>query len=138
MIKRGKKVRIEYALMVNGEVIDTTEGREPFHYVHGKQQILPALEHQLEGLNKGDKREIILGPEDAYGIIDQQAFVEIPKVDLPQTDIEVGMRLGIISPDGRQIPATVVEVRFETILLDLNHPLAGKELHFTITIIDVK
>lgn len=128
---------MNYALSVAGEVIDTTEGREPFQYIHGKNQIIPALEKQLEGLKTGDEREIILGPEDAYGIIDPEAFVEIPKSQLPQTDIEVGTRLGMIGPDGSKFPATVVEVRFETILLDLNHPLAGKELHFLIRILEI-
>ena len=128
---------MNYELSVGGEIIDATDGREPFQYIHGKNQIIPALEKQLEGLQTGDEREIILGPEDAYGVIDPEAYVEIPKSQLPQEDIQVGSRLGMIGPDGVRLPATVVEIRFETVLLNLNHPLAGKELHFVVKIIEV-
>ena len=138
VIKNGKAVKMNYELSVNGEVIDSTDGREPFEYIHGKNQIIPALERQLEGLKIGDEREIILGPEDAYGIVDPEAYVEIPKSQLPQVDIQVGTRLGMIGPDGARLPAIVVEIRFETVLLDLNHPLAGKELHFLIRILEIK
>ena len=138
VIKNGKAVKMNYELSVNGEIIDSTDGREPFQYIHGKNQIIPALERHLEGLKIGDEREIILGPEDAYGIVDPEAYVEIPKSQLPQVDIQVGTRLGMIGPDGARLPATVVEIRFETVLLDLNHPLAGKELHFLIRILEIK
>ena len=138
MIKNGKTIKMNYELSVDGEIIDSTDGREPFQYIHGKNQIIPALERQLEGLKIGDEREIILGPEDAYGVVDPEALVEIPKSQLPQADIQVGTRLGMIGPDGARLPATVVEIRFETVLLDLNHPLAGKELHFLIRILEIK
>ena len=138
MIKNGRAVKMNYELSVDGEIVDSTDGREPFQYIHGKNQIIPALERQLEGLKVGDEREIILGPEDAYGVLDPEAYVEIPKSQLPQVDIQVGTRLGMIGPDGARLPATVVEIRFETVLLDLNHPLAGKELHFLIRILEIR
>lgn len=138
MIESGKTVKMTYELSVDGEVIDTAGEHEPFQYIHGKSQIIPALEKQLEGLNAGDEREIILGPEDAYGVIDPEAYVEVPKSQLPQVDIEIGTRLGMIGPDGARLPATVVEIRLDTVLLDLNHPLAGKELHFFVQILDIQ
>ena len=138
MIENGKTVKMNYELSVDGEIIDSTDGREPFQYIHGKNQIIPALERQLEGLKADDEREIILGPEDAYGILDPEAYVEIPKSQLPQVDIQVGTRLGMIGPDGTRLPATVVEIRLETVILDLNHPLAGKELHFMIRILEIQ
>ena len=137
VIENGKTVKMYYELTVDGDVIDSTDGREPFQYTHGKNEIIPALERQLEGLDVGDEREIILGPEDAYGVIDQDAFVEVPKSQLPQEDIQVGTRFGMIGPDGLSLPATVVEIRSETVILDLNHPLAGKELHFAVQIIEI-
>jgi len=138
VIKNGRAVKMNYELSVDGEIIDSTDGREPFQYIHGKNQIIPALERQLEGLKVGDEREIILGPEDAYGVLDPEAYVEIPKSQLPQVDIQVGTRLGMIGPDGARLPATIVEIRFETVLLNLNHPLAGKELHFLIRILEIR
>jgi len=138
VIQDGKTVTMNYKLSVDGEIIDSTDGHESFQYIHGKNQIIPALERRLEGLKVGDEREIILGPEDAYGVIDPEAVVEIPKSQLPQADIQVGTRLGMTGPDGGRFPATVVEIRFETVLLDLNHPLAGKELHFLIRILEIQ
>ena len=138
MIENGKKVSMHYELTVDGEVVDTTEGREPFNYIHGKQQIIPALEKHLEGLKEGDEREIILGPEDAYGIIDPNAYIEVPKSQMPQIDLEIGTQLGIIGPDGVRVPAMIVEIKSETVILNLNHPLAGKELRFTIQILEVE
>jgi len=138
VIKNGRAVKMNYELSVDGEIVDSTDGREPFQYIHGKNQIIPALERQLEGLKVGDEREIILGPEDAYGVLDPEAYVEIPKSQLPQVDIQVGTRLGMIGPDGARLPATIVEIRFETVLLNLNHPLAGKELHFLIRILEIR
>ncbi|OGW85692.1 MAG: hypothetical protein A3C35_08080 [Omnitrophica bacterium RIFCSPHIGHO2_02_FULL_46_11] len=138
MIQNGKEVSLHYELIVDGETIDSTKGREPFQYTHGKQQIIPALEIHLEGLDQGDEREIVLGPEDAYGIVDPNAFIEVPISQMPQIDLEIGTQLGIIGPDGAQVPATIVELKEETVILNLNHPLAGKELRFLIQIIEVK
>lgn len=137
VIKSGNKVKLNYELTVNGDVIDSTTDQEPFQYIHGKNQIIPALEKQLESLNAGDRREIILGPDDAYGALDPQAYIEIEKSELPQTDLKIGTRLGMISPEGQTVPATVVEIRLETVILNLNHPLAGKELHFVVQILSI-
>ena len=72
------EVGIEYTLTVEGEVIDSTEGREAFHYVQGRQQIIPGLERKLAGLQVGDRRYVVVKPEDGYGELDPEAFVEVP------------------------------------------------------------
>src|SRR4051812_16679171 len=127
MIEEGKTVRIRYTLTVDGEVVDETGDREPFEYVQGKHQIIPGLERQLLGLDVGDEREIIVGPDDAYGAEDPNAYIEVPKDKLPETEVYPGLLLHATGPDGRQMMVRVAEVREETVLLNFNHPLAGKE-----------
>lgn len=137
MIENGDKVRIQYVLTVDGEPVDSTEGREPFEYQQGKQQIIPGLERQLEGLRVGDEREIIVGPDDAYGVEDPNAYIEVSKDKLPEGEVTIGMLVHATTPDGRQMVVRVAEIREETVVLNFNHPLAGKELHFTIKILEI-
>ena len=137
MIEDGKKVKIRYTLMVDGEVVDETGDREPFIYTQGKHQIVPGLENQMLGLKVGDQREIIVGPDDAYGVEDPNAYIEVPKAQMPDGDIQPGMLLHATGPDGVQMLVRVSEIREETILLNFNHPLAGKELHFFVEVLEV-
>jgi FKBP-type peptidyl-prolyl cis-trans isomerase 2 len=137
MIEDGKKIRIHYSLEVDGEVVDSTEGREPFEFIQGKQQIIPGLEKQLEGLKVGDEREIIVGPDDAYGVEDPSAYIEVPKAKMPEGELEIGMLVHATTPDGKQMVVRVAEIKEESIVLNFNHPLAGKELHFKIVIVEI-
>ena len=137
MIENGKKVKINYTLTVDGDYVDGTDGREPFEYVQGKNQIIPGLERHLEGLGVGDEREVIVGPDDAYGVEDPNAYIEIAKSKMPEGELELGMLVHATGPDGRQMVVRVAEIREETIVLNFNHPLAGKELHFKIVILEI-
>jgi FKBP-type peptidyl-prolyl cis-trans isomerase SlyD len=132
-------IGMEYTLTVDGEVVDTTDGKAPFHYVHGQGQILEALEQQLEGMHIGDSKEVNLTPEQGYGALNPEAMVEITKDRLP-TDMvpEVGMVLEGMNPETSQaFQATIKEVKPESVILDLNHPLAGKSLNFKIKIVEL-
>ena len=137
IIENGKTVRINYSLTVNGELVDSTNGREPFQYVHGKDQIIPGLQKRLEGLKVGDTREVVVGPEDAYGVIDPAAYVEVQKSELPEGELDLGMQFQVVAPDGRRLVGIVTEIKAVTVILNFNHPLAGKELHFSIQIIEI-
>ena len=131
-------VGLEYTLTVDGLVVDSTDGQSPLHYIHGHQQMIPGFERQLEGLHAGDEREITVNPEEGYGTIDPALLVEVPKSDLPpDTTPTVGMVLRGINPDGRSFQARIAETKPETVVLDLNHPLAGKTLHFKIKVTEV-
>jgi len=95
-------VQLEYTLTSDGSVVDSTEGRGPFRYVHGQGQIIPGLERQLVGLHVGDSKEITVASEEAYGPLDPSAFVEVPKEQLPPNiSPEVGVVLRGVDPDGR-------------------------------------
>jgi len=139
MIENGRKVSFEYTLTVDGEIVDSSEGHEPFTYTHGEKSIIPGLASQMEGLKEGDERTIIVGPEDAYGVIDEAAFQEVPKTQLPQgVDLEIGTQLQAASPDGNVIVVRVAEVRDASVILDFNHPLAGKTLEFQVKILSIQ
>ena len=128
-------VGLEYTLTVDGAVVDSTQGKPPFHYVQGDHQVIPGLERQLTGLHVGDSKEIVVKPEEGYGSVDPSAFMEIQKTQLPPNATPtVGMVLHGTQPDGQRFRARINEVRDKTVKLDLNHPLAGKTLNFKVKI----
>ena len=137
-IKDSVDVGIEYTLTVEGAVVDSTEGKAPFHYVQGQRQVIPGLEKQLAGLRVGDTKDVTVAPAEGYGEIDKAAFVEIPKTQLPK-DVSptVGMILTGINPDGRTFRAKIIEMKDSTVMLDLNHPLAGKTLNFHVKVVEI-
>ena len=139
MIENGRNVSFDYTLTVDGQVVDSSQGRKPLSYTHGEGKIVLGLSKQLEGLNEGDEKKIIVAPEDAYGVVDKNAFKEIPKSNLPQNiDVQIGTQLQTSSPDGQIFVVTVLEVKADTLVLDFNHPLAGKTLEFQIKILSVQ
>lgn len=137
-IRDGATFQMEYTLIVEGEVVDSSEGKDPFTYVYGSGQIIPGLERQLAGLRVGDEREITVTPEEGYGRMDPDAVVEVPRGNLPG-DIhpEVGMVVGGVDGQGRPFRATIREIGEENVKLDMNHPLAGKELLFKVKVVEI-
>jgi len=134
-VQDNMDVALEYTLTVDGQVVDTTEGREAFHYIQGQKQVIPGLEKQLSGHHIGDSMDITITPDEGYGEIDPSAVVDLPKSQLPQ-DItpEVGMVLRGVSKEGIGFQARIKEIKDENVVLDLNHPLAGKTLNFKIKV----
>ena len=131
-------IGLEYTLTVDGAVVDSTDGKEAFHYVHGKKQMIPGLERQLIGMHVGDTKEVTVKPEDGYGQVDPAAFVEIPKTQLPQgVTPEVGMVLRGVNPSGESFRARISQLKGDNIVLNLNHPLAGKTLNFKVKVINI-
>ena len=131
-------VGMEYTLTSEGVVVDSTEGKEPFHYVQGQGQIIPGLERQLVGMHVGESKEVTVKPEEGYGTVDPAAIIEVKKEQLPK-DVtpSVGMVLQGVNPDGQRFRARISEVKDHSVLLDLNHPLAGKTLVFKVKITDI-
>jgi FKBP-type peptidyl-prolyl cis-trans isomerase 2 len=138
-VQNEAEVAFDYTLKVDGQVVDSSEGKEPFQYKHGEGRILPELSSQLEGMKEGDEKDVTLEPKDAYGEVNSGAFKEIQKTELPKdVDPQVDMMLQMATPDGRALPVRISEVKDEAIVIDLNHPLAGKTLNFNIKIVSVK
>ena len=137
VIAGGKNVKINYTLTVGGKVFDSSEGKAPLQYEQGKHQIIPGLEKALDGLKVGDEREIVVKPEEGYGAIDPKAFVEVPKSNMPKGDLTVGMHMRTMGEGGQPVSATISEIRKDTVLMDFNHPLAGKDLNFKVKVVEI-
>ena len=138
-IQEGAIVTIEYTLTDNtGAVIDSSAGKEPMTYIHGAGQIVPGLEQALNGLKVGDQKKVQVRPEEGYGLPDEKAFREFPKDNIPPDAQKVGAMLMTKSPDGRMIPIRVHKITGTTVVVDFNHPLAGKTLIFDVKVKDIK
>jgi FKBP-type peptidyl-prolyl cis-trans isomerase 2 len=137
-IADGSTVQLHYKLTIDGAVIDSSEEAQPLSYVQGQGQLIPGLEKQLNGMTAGQTGDFAVSAEDGYGAVDPQAFIEVPRQQLPH-DVtpEIGMMLRGTSQDGRPFRARVHQISPESVILDLNHPLAGKSLNFHITIVSV-
>ena len=136
----GKVVSVDYKLHLgDGEVVDESEPGKPLEYLHGGGEIVPGLERELEGLSTGESRKGVVPPEDGYGEHDPRGVQQIPRSAFPAGQrLEAGMEFLAQSGDGQQLPVSVREVRDDTVLIDLNHPLAGKTLHFDVTVRGVR
>ena len=139
VIKSGSQVAFDYTLTVDGKVIDSSEGKAPLTYAQGDGKLIPGLTRQLEGMKAGDEKTVEVMPEEAYGNPDPSARKEIPISTLPpEIKPEVGMVLQAQDKEGRTFPARIAEIKTDTVVMDLNHPLAGKTLFFKVKIVSVK
>ena len=139
VIEKGSSVKIEYTLKDDkGAVLDTNAGKEALAFTQGAQQIIPGLDKALLGMKTGDSKKVTVKPEDAYGAVDPKAEAEVPKDALPQGAAVAGTRLLARGQDGQPRPVTVKAVKDTTVVLDLNHPLAGKTLFFDVKVVSVE
>ena len=139
VIKDGSTVSLEYTLTGDdGKVIDTNKGKEPLRYIDGREQIIPGLEKALEGLPPGAEKKVTVKPADGYGEVDPKNFQEVPKQTVPADSLKVGTTLVAHTPEGQEFPVRVHEIKENTVVVDMNHPLAGKTLFFEVKVLDVK
>lgn len=138
MITKGSVVRFEYTVSdESGEVLQSNKGKEPVSYTHGKQEIIPGLEKGLAEMSVNEEKSIRVKPEEAYGQVDPKGFKEIPRSELPLNDPQVGTPLTARGPQGEDVLIHIHEVKEETVILDFNHPLAGKTLNFDVKVVDI-
>lgn len=136
-VANGSAVKFEYTMKDEaGNVLTSSQG-QPVSYVHGQGQILPGLEKAMEGMRAGETKQVAVPPEDGFGPVNPEAEVEVPKERVPPDALTVGAQLMATTATGNTVPVRVKEVKEQTVILDLNHPLAGKTLHFDIEVIEV-
>lgn len=138
-IGKNSVVSIHYTLKdEEGDVLDSSEGREPLDYIHGSGQIIPGLESELEGRSTGDEFSVVIEPEKGYGSRDESLVHEVPRSEFETPDeIEVGMQFRV-GAEGGTLIMVVAGVGDETITLDGNHPLSGVSLAFDVSVAGVR
>ncbi len=136
-IHNGSKVSIHYTLKVDGQIVDTSRGKEPFTYVQGEGQMIPGLERNLEGLGAGDQKFIAVEPQEGYGERNSEAVQTVPRSAFKDAELHVG---DIVQGQagGEDFQACIIELAGDEVKLDLNHPLAGKTLNFDVEVVSVE
>jgi FKBP-type peptidyl-prolyl cis-trans isomerase SlyD len=139
VVKDGSVVSLQYTLSgEDGKTIESNKGKDPLKYTHGSHQIVPGLEKGLAGMKVGEEKRVKVKPEEGYGPVDPKGFQEFPKEKIPSEGLKVGAVLMARGPQGQQIPVRVHEIKEKTVVLDLNHPMAGKTLVFDVKVLDIQ
>lgn len=138
MVTEGKLVKVNYTLTVDGNVVDSSKEGEPFEFTAGNNQVIPGFEESIMGMKVGENKSFQVSPEKGYGQENPKGIQEVPGDKLPaDMKPEVGMTLHATMPDGQAIPARIIEIKEDKIILNFNHPLAGKTLNFEVEVVDV-
>jgi len=137
-IEDNKVAGIHYTLKGDdGDVIDSSDGRDPLEYLHGHGNIVTGLENALAGKSEGDKVSVSVSPEEGYGAKSDDMVVEVEREHLPVEEIEPGMRFSAETSAGMRM-FTAMEVGEEIVKLDGNHPLAGENLNFDVEVVSIR
>lgn len=138
VVEEGKLVKVIYTLTVDGKVVDSSREGEPFEFRAGSKQVIPGFEEGLLGMKAGEKKSFQVSPDKGYGQENPKGFQKVARDKLPK-DInpEAGMTLSAQMPNGQTIPARIVEVKDDMVILNFNHPLSGKTLNFEVEIVDI-
>jgi peptidylprolyl isomerase len=138
--KTGDTVKINYVGTLNdGQMFDSSEGRDPLEFVVGSGQIIKGLDSAIPGMTVGDKKTVNVPCDQAYGETNPEARQAVPREQIPaEIPLEVGTQLQMQTPQGQVVPVTVAEVTEAEVTLDANHPLAGQDLNFEIEVVEIK
>lgn len=132
----GKLIAFEYTLRTgDGEIIDSNVGQTPMFFQSGVDELLPDLEEALLGMAVGERRQVLIPPERAYGPITEKAHRVFPLASIPEKARRIGHKVMSRTRDGAERMVEVVALRDDKVVLDFNHPLAGQSLHFDVTVI---
>jgi len=140
VVKKEDRIKAQYTgTLQDGTIFDKSKEEEPLEFTVGSGQIIPGFDKAVEGMKLNEEKKVTLKPEDAYGKRDETAIREFPKNSLPENfKPEKGMVIRLQDQTGRAIPGTVTDITENNITVDLNHPLAGKDLTFDIKVIGIE
>ncbi|WP_457747225.1 FKBP-type peptidyl-prolyl cis-trans isomerase [Sulfurimonas sp.] len=137
-IEANQIVSLEYEVRDGDKTVDSNVGGAPLVFMFGKGQIIPGLENGIKDMSIGEKADVLVKAADAYGEYNAEATQEVPKDQFAGIDLEDGMTLYGQGEDGGTVQVTVKEIKDDTVVIDFNHPLAGKDLMFSVTINNVR
>lgn len=138
--KKGDTVAVHYTgTLTDGEQFDSSQGREPLEFELGAGQVVPGFDAAVMGLEEGETVTKTIPHAEAYGAIREDLKVQVPREQMPKgMDLTVGAQVRVSSASGEQMRMSIAEVGLETVTLDANHPLAGKDLTFEIELVEIK
>lgn len=141
-VKENNTVKVNYTgKLSDGQIFDSSEveGREPVEFTLGQGQLIPGFEKGLIDMKLNEKKTITIPKAEAYGDVNEDLKHEVNKAELPQ-DMEPQVGMGLVSktPDGQEMNLRIIEVKEETVIIDANHPLAGKDLIFDLEVLEIK
>lgn len=138
-VKTGDTVKVHYhGRLTDGTTFDTSEGRGPLEFTVGDQQVIKGFDDGVLGMSIGEKKTIHISAEDAYGSASEDKLIAFPRAQFPpDMNPEVGMQLSLRSQDGQDFPVVVSEIREDVVVLDANHPLAGRDLVFDVEVVGI-
>ena len=138
-VKDGQVVSMEYTLKVDGNVADSSEGRDPLEFLHGAGNIIPGLEREMTGMAVGESKEVVVAAADAYGEEDDKAFMDVPRGEFPEDiPVKIGTEIQVQNQAGQPMYARIDRVDEQSVRLNFNHPLAGEELHFAVKVVKIR
>lgn len=138
-IEKNVVVTLNYTLKVDGDTVDSSEGHEPIEFIQGQGHVIQGLESNLYGLQAGDRKEFVVLPGEGYGEVDPDALAEIPRSEFPaHIPLQPGVELLLKDEEGDEMQAYIVEVGEENVKLNFNHPLAGKDMHFSVEVVSLR
>lgn len=136
-VKNGDVARLHYTgTLADGTTFDSSDGRDPLEFTVGGGQIIPGLDKEIPGMGVGEKKTVQVPAAEAYGPHDPNGLQSVPRDQFPpEIPMEAGTPLQVQTQDGRTLPVIIHEVDEEEVILDANHPLAGKDLTFAIELV---
>jgi len=140
-VKSGDKIKVHYkgTLTEGGELFDSSEGRDPLEFTVGAGMVIPGFDNGVVDMEVGEKRTINIPVDQAYGPKNEQNIIDVDRAQLPpeMKELEAGMMLQMMTPDGQPIPVTIVSYTDDKVKLDANHALAGKDLTFDLELVSI-
>jgi len=139
-VKKGDKIKVHYhGKLDDGTTFDSSEGREPLSFEVGSGMVIPGFDAGVTGMEKGEKKTIRIPSDEAYGPMLEEMIMEFPKDRFPaDMKPEVGMALNMSNQEGQSFPVVIREVKEDVVVLDANHPLAGKDLTFELELVEIE
>ena len=137
--KKGDRVKVHYTgKLQDGSVFDSSREREPLEFELGGGMMIKGFDAAVTGMQVGESKTAEIPADEAYGQHNEEMVIEVPKSQLPpDLEPEVGQQLGMQQPNGQSVPVRVTEVKEESIQIDANHPLAGKDLVFELELVEI-
>ncbi|MBK7042059.1 MAG: peptidylprolyl isomerase [Bacteroidetes bacterium] len=139
-VKKGDTIKVHYTgTLTDGSLFDSSEGKEPLEFTVGEQMVIYGFDNGVLDMKVGDKKTLNIPCLEAYGEMNTELMIEIPKSELPEElgEVTEGMQLNMVNQDGYELPVEVIEIKEDAIVLDGNHPLAGQDLIFEVELVEI-